>query len=266
MTANPKDAKYQAPGCKLNGVLEASQDLCILWNSIPVTLAKSCTAVLGLYSAGWGCATYDLNGGSFASCSSGWGKQYTPKAKNICWSYTCSYKYYLGLYSENVNVTLTEAASLGKLVVPTGWTCAASRYGGHDGCDCRCGEWDPDCDEYAAAMNDCSEGFVCVPLECAARPYVLAQRKETMFLHGDDGVFRSDWNATMIGRYPSTHRYVPASWSCPAAFFAAQDGCDCACGAWDPDCDDPVSVVTNCNGARSMNGTRHRCLPPGVCL
>lgn len=36
-------------------------------------------------------------------------------------------------------------------------------------------------------------------------------------------------------------RCVPLRWHCPPAYFAggAQDGCDCNCGAVDPDCAEP---------------------------
>jgi hypothetical protein len=29
---------------------------------------------------------------------------------------------------------------------------------------------------------------------------------------------------------------LPDGWTCPLAFFGADDGCDCGCGAEDPDC------------------------------
>ncbi len=32
---------------------------------------------------------------------------------------------------------------------------------------------------------------------------------------------------------------IPAEWTCDPGFFAANDGCDCVCGAYDPDCDVP---------------------------
>ena len=35
-------------------------------------------------------------------------------------------------------------------------------------------------------------------------------------------------------------------WSCPASYFGTRDGCDCECGDYDPDCDDPSQAVLNC--------------------
>lgn len=43
----------------------------------------------------------------------------------------------------------------------------------------------------------------------------------------------------------------PPEWVCPAAYFAANDGCDCGCGALDPDCND--ATVESCD----------YCMPPG---
>ena len=39
---------------------------------------------------------------------------------------------------------------------------------------------------------------------------------------------------------------LPAGWRCPAVNFGGGDGCDCNCGAWDTDCDDPAADVYNC--------------------
>eukprot|EP00933_Yihiella_yeosuensis_P020559 TRINITY_DN1645_c6_g1_i1.p1 TRINITY_DN1645_c6_g1~~TRINITY_DN1645_c6_g1_i1.p1 ORF type:complete len:1406 (-),score=333.85 TRINITY_DN1645_c6_g1_i1:66-3776(-) len=40
-----------------------------------------------------------------------------------------------------------------------GWTCAASRYNGSDGCDCDCGVWDPDCDANLAPIRAAAFGI-----------------------------------------------------------------------------------------------------------
>jgi hypothetical protein len=36
---------------------------------------------------------------------------------------------------------------------------------------------------------------------------------------------------------------VPKAWTCPAQHFASLDGCDCGCGAFDPDCPNPQADV-----------------------
>eukprot|EP00004_Rigifila_ramosa_P002996 TRINITY_DN130_c0_g1_i1.p1 TRINITY_DN130_c0_g1~~TRINITY_DN130_c0_g1_i1.p1 ORF type:complete len:1711 (-),score=272.24 TRINITY_DN130_c0_g1_i1:46-5178(-) len=40
---------------------------------------------------------------------------------------------------------------------------------------------------------------------------------------------------------------VPETWTCTASFYNAKDGCDCNCGAVDPDCDTPGVQLYNCN-------------------
>ncbi len=36
---------------------------------------------------------------------------------------------------------------------------------------------------------------------------------------------------------------VPLAWACDESYFGSSDGCDCLCGAWDPDCDAPPGSV-----------------------
>jgi hypothetical protein len=47
-------------------------------------------------------------------------------------------------------------------------------------------------------------------------------------------------------------------WSCDEEFFDADDGCDCNCGCWDPDCDDPESEIYGCE-------TGQICEKPSTC-
>lgn len=41
-------------------------------------------------------------------------------------------------------------------------------------------------------------------------------------------------------------RPLPDAWTCPGAWFDTRDGCDCGCGAPDPDCDDPEEAIFGC--------------------
>jgi V8-like Glu-specific endopeptidase len=52
---------------------------------------------------------------------------------------------------------------------------------------------------------------------------------------------------------------VPSSWICPASYYGTRDGCDCDCGALDPDCADPTQEVYNCHH-------RQVCSPEGICV
>lgn len=57
---------------------------------------------------------------------------------------------------------------------------------------------------------------------------------------------------------------VPPGWFCPDASYDALDGCDCACGAYDPDCDDPSQAIYFC-GEPHFPGDGPSCLPDGTC-
>ncbi|MFT4705877.1 MAG: hypothetical protein ACI81R_003592 [Bradymonadia bacterium] len=39
---------------------------------------------------------------------------------------------------------------------------------------------------------------------------------------------------------------INPNWTCDAEFFGTGDGCDCECGAYDPDCDSAAQQVLNC--------------------
>ncbi len=93
------------------------------------------------------------------------------------------------------------------------WTCDPSFFSAGDGCDCDCGVFDPDCTDASQETFNCRAGEFC----------------------NGAGVCEGE-----------AAQPVPAEWLCDAATFNAQDGCDCECGAFDPDCDIPSSIVYNC--------------------
>ena len=99
-----------------------------------------------------------------------------------------------------------------------GWTCDPTWYGDMLGCDCACGAVDPDCADAAMTLYNCQEGQTC------------------------------DANAG-----------VPTGWTlCAADQFngGAANGCDCACGAWDPDCDlMPTPTVDGCTAGDTCSGS-----------
>lgn len=116
-------------------------------------------------------------------------------------------------------------------VFPHRWWCLVRYYGTLDGCDCECGSHDPDCDveEPFQQVYNCEDHEICEDGECVFP-----------FLDGENG------SATP---YP-TKSDPPASWHCPGEFYSAYDGCDCDCGALDPDCTgDPPQAVFNCDSS-----------------
>ena len=117
--------------------------------------------------------------------------------------------------------------------VPYEWTCDHSFYGTGDGCDCECGAWDPDCEDASLQTYNCpSPSDVCAK---AGGGTCQASSSGGYYDFGSD-----------YGDYAASN--VPSGWTCEASFYGAGDGCDCACGAWDPDCDDASSSVYNCGG------------------
>jgi hypothetical protein len=105
--------------------------------------------------------------------------------------------------------------------VPTAWICNASYYDASDGCDCAYGAIDPDC----------------------------ATDQSTLF--GCDGSSEAGWSSSAetgecVGGSPAA---VPSTWACDPSYYNASDGCDCACGAIDPDCATDPLVLFGCAGA-----------------
>ena len=52
---------------------------------------------------------------------------------------------------------------------------------------------------------------------------------------------------------------VPSSWTCDESFYNSNDGCDCECGVWDPDCEDHEQDIYNCGATPSEPSPDHVC-------
>ncbi|MFC1611892.1 putative metal-binding motif-containing protein [Myxococcota bacterium] len=50
-----------------------------------------------------------------------------------------------------------------------------------------------------------------------------------------------------------------SDWTCSTIHYDTNDGCDCGCGAYDPDCDDPHQVLYGCPEGQL-------CSTDGVCI
>ncbi len=66
--------------------------------------------------------------------------------------------------------------------------------------------------------------------------------------------------AELVVPLPTT----PPGWVCPERDHGAGDGCDCSCGAYDPDCDDPAQAIYFC-GTPHFPGDGPGCLLDGTC-
>ena len=107
----------------------------------------------------------------------------------------------------------TERGSRGKAdggVAPAAWDCNASYYDTNDGCDCGCGVIDPDCDSGSVAAC----GFE--------------------WCDSGDPAPTNNWQCEDDA--PSAGGGTPTTWTCNPNYYDTNDGCDCGCGAVDPDC------------------------------
>ena len=70
-----------------------------------------------------------------------------------------------------------------KLGVPSGWTCYDGWYDNDDGCDCACGEVDPDCADPGDTLYWCSAGQVCSPTGACTTAAEVRPTGTTNILH-----------------------------------------------------------------------------------
>jgi hypothetical protein len=106
------------------------------------------------------------------------------------------------------------------------WTAASPFYGAGDGCDCGQGFWDPDCALPNQPLYNCYNGEACVE-------------------SGQTGVCQTVMTPAMPD--PAPPSTPPAGWICDPTFYNADDGCDCNCGAFDPDCAKSEQGLYICN-------------------
>lgn len=169
-----------------------------------------------------------------------------------------------------------------------GWTCDPGYYdettagAAEPGCDCNCGAVDPDCAVMANPVFGCLEGQTCdANAECAGIP--------TAWVDGD--CLETDWDAGLANGCqcacgaPDPDCLLAGvaitgcaagegcgldtcgavtGWTCDVTYYDADDGCDCGCGAADPDCadataascefcNDPGSCASSCDEINATN-------------
>ena len=220
------------------------------------TAQQERATIAALVESGWNTARYGLIAGGLTSITcdpTSWSWAPRSGRNNVCWTFTCAYSAYLfrvlGVRPRevggNVNIKNTQE-------IPASWTCSPAQYGSGDGCQCSCGAFDPDCNPFAAVSLDCpNHDDICIPgLQnepiCALRHEVLSERKllqvqSGVAVHHPQFYFSNDTDidGSPWGNYSATYTRsdVPSSWTCNPLFYGSKDGCDCECGAWDPDCD-----------------------------
>ena len=128
---------------------------------------------------------------------------------------------------------------------PADWVCPAAAFEDGNECNCECGALDPDCEATPALpAAECVAGEACNTTS-------LSCELVTGEACGDDGM---DEDADGLTDCEDQECYgvgecsVPG-WYCNLSLFAEggpDAGCDCNCGAYDPDCDDDTAPVYGC--------------------
>jgi hypothetical protein len=235
------------------------------------------SAISALVGAGWNTAQYGLIAGGLTSITcdpTTWSWAPRSGKNNVCWTFTCAYSTYLyRVLGIRPNVIGSELSLKNRPEIPTGWTCKPEQYASGDGCQCNCGAFDPDCDPFEAVSINCpNSDDICIPGPmnvpvCGLRHEVLSDRKLIQIqlgvaVHHPQFFFSNDTNidGAPWGNYSKTytHSVVPTTWTCNPLFYGSKDGCDCQCGAWDPDCETTQysQKVFNCD----TNNNEVRCV------
>ena len=191
----------------------------------------SCTRVATLPESGGGMGGEQITYAILAVadlCASGYPSERLCGIAGECGDGVCS----LG---EDFQTCPEDCEENGGGVEPGDWVCDPAFYDAGDGCDCNCGTFDPDCDDPSQRLFNCRPGQMC----------------------SDEGVCVDD----RPGEPESEPEGVPASWECDEEFYDAGDGCDCDCGAYDLDCDDPTQQIFNC-GPGEICGDQGLCVDP----
>lgn len=185
----------------------------------------------------------------------------SPKEKNVCWSFTNSWKDCAVQHSVDdcgINGTLIPERnpsssgdslyslprykSLERDEIPSTWTCSPDAYQDGKQCDCNCGTWDPDCNDLENQSPQCAHDEICIPPGiCNDRPSTIVDRKYNRIMVDDVDVYARDFRPRFApyrrqGLLPRMR--VPPQWTCPIEYYGSNDGCDSLehCGAKDPDC------------------------------
>eukprot|EP00732_Lithocolla_globosa_P002429 Lithocolla_globosa_v1_NODE_1584_length_2467_cov_5.572139.p1 type:complete len:763 gc:universal NODE_1584_length_2467_cov_5.572139:2427-139(-) len=145
-----------------------------------------------------------------------------------------------------------------------GWTCEPCYYDHDDGCDCECGIIDPDCTPDADIFGcdpttSCFDGVCLVPSEGTTK---MDENEKKQFSqlphhHHQSSPNTNPTTEKKSQQKPSSshqqqqtrdHITVPSNFTCPSSYYHSQDGCDCNCGVFDPDCSDPLAQIYGCFG------------------
>jgi hypothetical protein len=190
------------------------------------------------YPPGWSCSTWDYGDGI---CDCGCGAQDVdcPSLSLDDCEYCgngCTFTACPGTIHPENNAYCTEP--------PFDWTCPVRFYNDGTLCHCGCGAIDPDCDPVAAGSCDrCNVEGSCSGQAC---PGTIDPVDIRLCVKPDP----------------------PSEWICDTFYYADGFSCDCACGAFDPDCRGTTPAACDqCWGCGECSDRVDptdisRCLPP----
>jgi len=129
--------------------------------------------------------------------------------------------------------------------IPANWTCPAGWFN-DTYCDCGCGALDPTCSDPSAEIYGCAAGEYCgSDAQCHSGTC-------------GDGILTPDEDCDGTPGCPGNCNFVPETWTCPASYWS-DSYCDCECGAYDLDCNDPALPTEGCEAGEV-------CSNAGVCV
>jgi hypothetical protein len=142
-----------------------------------------------------------------------------------------------------------ECAGDAACMLPAGWTCDPDwfnePYPGEN-CDCECGAADPDCQVPGAPLFGCAPGELC---DAQGQCFVPPPEDCDNTIDDDLDTLADCQDPDCVGD-PA----CPAVWTCNPAYYGTNDGCDCGCGIFDPDCPDATTAgCIYCNNLGSCN-------------
>lgn len=113
---------------------------------------------------------------------------------------------------------------------------------------------------------DCSyclyQSDECMQNKCVCQPNCYMKACGDDGCGGSCGSCGSTESCNSYGKciYQGAHTTPPSTWHCNAAYYDAGDGCDCNCGAADPDCGQAGQALDGCTGLSSPT-----CTSEGLC-
>jgi|GEM_PF-1393083 len=143
--------------------------------------------------------------------------------------------------------------------------CADADPTTHDSCVPATGACDhvpctPGCGEaWQCGVDDCGDSCgvcegaqdACVDHQCVCQPACATSGAPC----GDDGCGGSC--GTCEGKLQCQGGTCVAVWVCDPSTYNADDGCDCECGVYDPDCDNTTLPVYNCTTGQVCDANGH---------